>query len=292
MFFEGPYSLTESTSTLKNEQSLAVIESFIPGMGIPLLMDVFRITQPSHLIQINSTTQASRNLPILTRDFLMSTPGWVYPVLGQSGMDGSSGVKCEAFDSLLDNLRNGDTSGSPTELLTDMHHTHNEPVIVQLKSACTQGDQASRLHSSDHRAMKLISYFSKVQDVLPVARRNNGGPSSLTCGPSSLTSYVPYKVPWNHMTVAVVHTEVPRSHVLMSLNASIVGLAVSSSTKASGDLEQSEVKVLHKAPHSLECLGLGIVRNVDPVNKLFYILTPVPLDVLKRVNILLKGNLE
>ena len=38
--------------------------------------------------------------------------------------------------------------------------------------------------------------------------------------------------------------------------------------------------------------SLGIVRNIDPVNKLFYILTPVPLDKLKRVNLLQKGSLE
>ena len=36
----------------------------------------------------------------------------------------------------------------------------------------------------------------------------------------------------------------------------------------------------------------GIVRNIDPVNKLLYILTPVPLHTLDRVNLLEKGNLE
>ena len=36
----------------------------------------------------------------------------------------------------------------------------------------------------------------------------------------------------------------------------------------------------------------GIVRNIDPVNKLFFILTPVPRPDLQRLNTLLKGNLE
>ena len=36
----------------------------------------------------------------------------------------------------------------------------------------------------------------------------------------------------------------------------------------------------------------GIVRNVDPVRKVLYVLTPLPLDTLQRVNTLLKGNLE
>ena len=39
-------------------------------------------------------------------------------------------------------------------------------------------------------------------------------------------------------------------------------------------------------------ISLGIIRNIDPVNKLFYILTPVPRDKLERVNLLQKGSLE
>lgn len=37
---------------------------------------------------------------------------------------------------------------------------------------------------------------------------------------------------------------------------------------------------------------IGIVRNIDPVNRLLYVLTPLSLDTLRQVNTLLKGNLE
>jgi len=37
---------------------------------------------------------------------------------------------------------------------------------------------------------------------------------------------------------------------------------------------------------------VGIVRNIDPVNRLLYVLTPQTLDSLRQVNTLLKGNLE
>ena len=37
---------------------------------------------------------------------------------------------------------------------------------------------------------------------------------------------------------------------------------------------------------------VGIVRNIDPVQKLLFVLTPLGLDDLKQVNTLLKGNLE
>lgn len=36
----------------------------------------------------------------------------------------------------------------------------------------------------------------------------------------------------------------------------------------------------------------GIVRNVDPIRQVLYVLTPLSLEVLQRVNTLLKGNLE
>ena len=54
----------------------------IQGMGVPLLLDVIRIVQPSHIIQFNYTSQenTNKNLPALTEDFLMNTPGWAFVV--------------------------------------------------------------------------------------------------------------------------------------------------------------------------------------------------------------------
>ena len=42
----------------------------------------------------------------------------------------------------------------------------------------------------------------------------------------------------------------------------------------------------------MEFYVLGIVRNVDPTRQVLYILTPLSLEVIQRVNTLLKGNLE
>jgi hypothetical protein len=40
------------------------------------------------------------------------------------------------------------------------------------------------------------------------------------------------------------------------------------------------------------CLGLGIVRSIDTTTRMLYVLTPVPADVLKQANLLLKGSLR
>jgi polynucleotide 5'-hydroxyl-kinase GRC3/NOL9 len=47
-------------------------------MGVRILLDIIRIVQPSHIIQINSDTQPMKNLPVLTEEFLLSEEGWTY----------------------------------------------------------------------------------------------------------------------------------------------------------------------------------------------------------------------
>ena len=51
-------------------------------MGVPLLLDVIRLVQPTHIVQFNYATQelANKNLPRIMPDFLMETPGWVFAV--------------------------------------------------------------------------------------------------------------------------------------------------------------------------------------------------------------------
>ena len=44
--------------------------------------------------------------------------------------------------------------------------------------------------------------------------------------------------------------------------------------------------------NTMEFYVLGIVRNVDPIRQVLYVLTPLSLEALQRVNTLLKGNLE
>ena len=46
------------------------------GLGVRILLDVIRITQPTHIIQIDSNTDPMKNLPALTEEFLLSEEGW------------------------------------------------------------------------------------------------------------------------------------------------------------------------------------------------------------------------
>ncbi|XP_062207380.1 polynucleotide 5'-hydroxyl-kinase NOL9-like [Phragmites australis] len=94
----------------------------------------------------------------------------------------------------------------------------------------------------------------------------------------ALASLPPYQVPFSDVTVMHLHCEVPAGEIWHSLNATIVGLAVSNASEATGSIPC--------------CVGLGIVRGVDVQKGLLYVITPVPLQRLQSVDLLLQGLIE
>ncbi|KAL6838743.1 hypothetical protein ACP4OV_031457 [Aristida adscensionis] len=94
----------------------------------------------------------------------------------------------------------------------------------------------------------------------------------------ALASLPPYQVPFADVRVMHLHCEVPAGEIWRSLNATIVGLAVSNTSKAAGSIPC--------------CVGLGIVRGVDVQKGLLYVITPVPLERLQTVDLLLQGLIE
>lgn len=68
---------------------------------------------------------------------------------------------------------------------------------------------------------------------------------------------------------------------LNALNLSIVGLCI-----IVDKFNASREKYVKS------CVGLGIIRNIDQTKKIFYVITPVPLFLLRKVNCFVKGQLE
>ncbi|EAY72811.1 hypothetical protein OsI_00678 [Oryza sativa Indica Group] len=94
-----------------------------------------------------------------------------------------------------------------------------------------------------------------------------------------LTSLPPYEVSISDVMVIHLHCQVPPSEVWHSLNATIVGLAISCGTIEAG----------RSIPW---CAGLGIIRGIDVQRGILYVITPVPLEHLQRVDLLLQGLIE
>jgi polynucleotide 5'-hydroxyl-kinase GRC3/NOL9 len=100
-----------------------------------------------------------------------------------------------------------------------------------------------------------------------------------------LARALPVCVGWNNIWVNVVHCDVPPSEIIGALNGAIVALCVwpGKAPPANPYLAQTPL---------VGCVGLGIVRSIDVAAKKYYVLTPVPLDQLKSVNVFLRGNVQ
>lgn len=94
-----------------------------------------------------------------------------------------------------------------------------------------------------------------------------------------LAAAVPYEVAFSDVCVNILHAQVPTSQFAFVLNGAVVGLMTSSVAPL-------------KAEGPAVCLGLGIVRAIDPDLKKIYVLTPLKEDVLQRVSVLGVGRLE
>ncbi|XP_029199758.2 polynucleotide 5'-hydroxyl-kinase NOL9-like isoform X3 [Acropora millepora] len=240
---------------------------WVKGMGVPLLIDVIHLVQPTHIIQFNynetATVYYNRDLTKLKAELSMLV------------------TECfNEYNRSCDKREEGEheQEGKPG--------AEFNPVILQL-DANKEKDKVpvSKYTAADKRALALLSYLSRTNPDL-----RSGGPGSR--GITSLLSCVPYSVPWNQLAIHIMHTELPWDQILYSINASVVGLAEVSVDQMHRREENNLAPYYFVDNPVVECHGLGIVRNVDPTRQVLYVLTPLSLEALLRVNTLLKGNLE
>ncbi|KAM1340265.1 hypothetical protein EV1_038630 [Malus domestica] len=142
------------------------------------------------------------------------------------------------------------------EINSARQDSFNRSVLVQ-KDACLLRD------------VRILAYFrqcfSSSLNITTIKELAN-----------ALASQPPYEVPISSIKIRHLHCQVPGAESFYSLNATIVGLAVSSG--GSKDLPW--------------CVGLGIVRGIDTFKGLLYVITPVPRGTLEKVNLFLQGYIQ
>lgn len=256
-------------------------QGWVIGMGVNILLDVIRMVNPSHIIQLNYTSEESvnKNLPAITEEFLMNTPGWAF---ADDADDEIESVHKDQSDGTVNVDANERRSCSVSF----------KPVVLQIDSTSESkgpNPTTSKFSPRDQRSLALLAYFSRTITNNAITEAREVPPA---VNVASLMSCIPYQVPWNCLAIHVIHSEVPWNQSLFSVNASVVGLAKMKSDEMHriGD-DNNTPYFVEKSPVA-ECIGLGIVRNIDPARKLLYVLTPLPLDRLQQVNALLKGNIE
>ncbi|KAF7010365.1 hypothetical protein CFC21_024788 [Triticum aestivum] len=150
-----------------------------------------------------------------------------------------------------------------------------EPKVITIDAASRDSLSKSSLKWKDGGGMRerrLVEYFKQCfsSDISLATNKELA---------YALASLPPYEVSFSDVTVMHLHCEVPRTEIWHSLNATIVGLASSCDTSATA----------HAVPW---CVGLGIVRGVDAQRGLLYVITPVAVEHLQSVDLLLQGLIE
>ncbi|KMZ69702.1 Polynucleotide 5'-hydroxyl-kinase grc3 [Zostera marina] len=149
----------------------------------------------------------------------------------------------------------------------------SEVDVIELNAARKDSLDKSLLiekQTHDLRDIRIIAYFSQCfpHDIDSSTFENFA---------YALASIPPYEVSISEVKTVHLHCQVPCSEILYSLNATIVGLSVSTETTGNG------------IPW---CVGLGIVRSIDISKDLLYIITPVNPKILEKVDLLLQGFIE
>lgn len=145
---------------------------------------------------------------------------------------------------------------------------------------------SSSIPAAALRTLRLSTYFLGYDPMLAGVRFGQGGMEDFTCHiGNQLAAMKPYLVAWEHVDCHVIGNSDIQSHdaVMAALNGSIVGLCSKQATKITNESNSNDM-------FPTPCLGLGIVRSIDRVRQLFYILTPVEPSELQSVNLLCKGE--
>ncbi|XP_015069994.1 polynucleotide 5'-hydroxyl-kinase NOL9 [Solanum pennellii] len=143
------------------------------------------------------------------------------------------------------------------------------PTVIEVNSARRDSFNRSVLVQKDARLLRDLRVMAYFRQCFPSDMKI----TTIKELSRALAAHPPYEIPISSIKIKHLHCEVPKNEVLYSLNATIVGLAVDSENFP-------------------DCMGLGIVRAIDTLKHVLYVLTPVPKSSLQKVDLLLQGFVE
>ena len=157
-------------------------------------------------------------------------------------------------------------------------------------SPAVAGASANAALSADKsRTLALLSYF--LQRSCP--------PVSFLTAASLLSALRPYRIPFAAVSLQLLppNDRLPHSLYPQAFNATIVALCTADATHTSTSHTPTGLRIAtttttDAAQSPLPCLGLAIVRAIDLPARHLYVLTPLPLEVLRRVRVLVRGSME
>ncbi|KAL3618004.1 hypothetical protein CASFOL_038325 [Castilleja foliolosa] len=268
--------------------SLTVIDKITPDLAIPCLKtparcfffgDISSKRDPTtyltyilalydHYMQeyrMNNNTETNdcSGLPLV-----INTPGWV------------KGIGYELIVDMLKHMSpthvvkiriSAESKNLPPGAFWLNEENADDVTIVEIGSARQDYLKRSVLVQKDARLLRDLRVMAYFRQCFP----SDMTISTIKELARSLAAHPPYEISISSIKIKHIHCQVPENEAFYSLNASIVGLAVSS--------------VSEQWP---QCVGLGIVRGIDTLKGVLYVITPVPQQSLEDVDTLLQGFIQ
>ena len=245
---------------------------WVRGLGLELLCSLLRGCQPTHVLSLGADQQQDRGVP----------PGafWTLP--------GETQPPCEVIQ--LGAASAQPLVAAPGPLLHDPGLMLDEDAIdgaAPDAPAQPALGQARQKTGADLRGLLWAAWChrattsrgsSALADTIWAdawAPRTGGGAPASTVVAEALTRAAPYCVRASSFRLVALLTHFEGGEAFHALNGAVVGLGV------------------HDTHSTVpRCLGLALVRSVDPAAGVLFLLTPVPVALAAMADALLLGKLE
>jgi polynucleotide 5'-hydroxyl-kinase GRC3/NOL9 len=285
-FLECVQGLVEQATCAQEQQQqytmVVNLDGWVKGLGESLLQTlVGKLPQPNHVLALLGTHRSQQFELVVGVNGTTIHRVTAYNVV--------AAASCAQYDPVA----SVNTNACVTDTTTTSLPQQSSPSICagpkQQPSTLVRAHLAPlSISAALLRAQRLCTYFvrdaSLWNGAIHFSHDTGIGDDECTIA-HRLAHQVPYKisldaVEWKVACGDDVHRNISsEASMLQVLNASIVGLCCRNT-----DIDQDT------PTHLLPCVGLGIVRSIDLVGRRFYILTPVPIQELKRVNVLVRAS--
>ncbi|KAF4349560.1 hypothetical protein F8388_012241 [Cannabis sativa] len=278
----------QSEFTTPGFLSLTVVDKLTPDLTIPCLKTPERsfffgdtsskrdpkgyLSYISALYDYYRKEYSTANKEKTTKSELplvVNTPGWVKGVGYEILVDMLKYIAPTHVVKINISTKNKNLPGGAFWL---DYHSEEMVNLIEINAARQDSYNRSVLIQKDAhlmRDLRIMAYFRQ-------CFASNLNISTIKELANALASQPPYEVPISSIKIRHLYSQVPPTEIFYSLNATIVGLAVS--------FEESE---------SLPwCVGLGIVRGIDTLKGVLYVITPVPPSTLEKVDLFLQGFIQ
>ncbi|PRD23455.1 UNVERIFIED_CONTAM: Nol9 [Trichonephila clavipes] len=95
---------------------------------------------------------------------------------------------------------------------------------------------------------------------------------------------------WDNIAIYVMGKKIPPQRLIEAIHCSYVALCYVHQSFMLDSVQPELPRTLFDEPLN-ECIGFGLVRAADEANHLLYIITPLSIQQLKKVNAIIKGSI-